>query len=126
MSDTENLNNAADGGLLQPRLVRILECGRQSCGYVLTEKERDWKSDPRWESHRTAICPECGCDSFYTLDEKGQRITTCDREKYREGIDPTTLEPSPRMGPKKRQRILAVKQRILDANVNVRARPDWS
>ena len=118
MSDTPKLTDAVEGDSVH-RLVRILQCGRQSCSHVLTEDERDWKSDPRWESSRTAICPECGCDSFYTLNEKGQQITTRDREKYREGIDPSTLEPSPRMGPKNRRMILAAKARILEANAEL-------
>jgi hypothetical protein len=31
MSDTEKLNEAADSGLLQPRLVRLCEGGRSGC-----------------------------------------------------------------------------------------------
>lgn len=99
-----------------PRLVRLIQCGRRSCGYVLTEDEREWSQDPEWEFRKTAICPKCGEDSFYTLNERGQKITFKERDKYRDGLDPTTIEPSPRMGLKMRRRILAAKRRAIEAN----------
>ncbi len=102
----------------EQRLVRLLQCGRRSCGYVLAEDEREWLQDPEWSARKTAHCPKCGEDGFYTLNEKGQQITTRDREKYRDGLDPTLIDPSPRMGPKNRQMILAAKQRILEANAS--------
>jgi hypothetical protein len=102
---TENIDTPLKADC-NPRLVRLLQCGRKSCGYVLTDDEREWKSV---EYGKRAICSQCGCDSFYTLNEKGQQITTRDREKYRDGIDPTTIEPSPRMGPKMTKAIIRAK-----------------
>jgi len=122
MSDTPKLTDAVEGDSVHS-LVRLLQCGRQSCGYVLTEDEREWLQDPEWSARRTAHCPKCGEDGFYTLNEKGQKITARDREKYRDGLDPTLIEPSPRMGPKNRRMILAAKERILEANVEPIDRP---
>ncbi len=95
------------------RFVRLIQCGRRSCGYVLTEDEREWRQDPEWEARKTAICPKCGEDGFYTLNEKGQQITMRDSEKYRNGLNPATIEPSTRMGLKMRRIILAAKRRAL-------------
>ncbi len=100
-----------------PRLVSLLQCGKQRCGHVLLEEERAWTAPKGSLNRRVAICPKCGHDSFYTLNEKGQQITTRDREQYRHGLDPTMIEPSPRMGLKMKRRILAVKRRALEANV---------
>jgi hypothetical protein len=96
-----------------PRLVRLVQCGRRACGYVLTEEERDWREDPEWEGRKTAVCPKCGEDSFYSLNELGQKLTMRDRDKYRDGIDPATIEPSPRMGEKMKRWILAAKSRAI-------------
>ncbi|MEO5715037.1 MAG: hypothetical protein ABIT37_16280 [Luteolibacter sp.] len=100
-------------GVDVPRLVRLVMCGRRSCSHVLIEEERDWREDPDWKGHRTAVCPKCGDDSFYHLNEAGQKINFSDREKYRNGIDPATIEPSPKMGLKMKRRILRAKRHAL-------------
>lgn len=114
MSDPETKESQPQVG--SGALVRLIECGRRSCGYILTEDEREWSEDPEWEGRKTAICPKCGEDGFYTLNESGQRITMRDRDKYRDGIDPATIEPSPRMGLTRRRRIFAAKLRAIEAN----------
>ena len=96
-----------------PRLVRLVQCARKSCGHVLLEDERGWTLPKGALFSRTAICPKCSNHSFYTLNEKGQQITMRDSEKYRHGIDPASIEPSPRMGLKMKRRILAAKRRAL-------------
>jgi len=93
--------------------VKLIQCGRHSCGHILLEDERDWKPLTEWSGKR-AICPKCGEDSFYTLNEKGQKTTMSQRDQYRDGIDPATIEPSSRMGLKMRRRILAAKRRAME------------
>ncbi len=105
--------------LLQPRLVRLLQCGRKSCGHVLTEAEREWVKSKDFEGARTAVCPECGNDDFYTLNAAGQSMTMRQmRESGEREIDPATIEPSPRMGPKMKARILDAKRRALESLPN--------
>lgn len=96
-----------------PHLVHLIQCGRRACSHVLTEDEREWTAPEGALRRRTAICPQCGCDNFYTLNESGQSITFRDREKYRNGLNPADIEPSPRLGPKMKNRLLAVKARII-------------
>lgn len=91
-------------------LVKVIECSRKSCGHILLDDERDWKP---MDIGKRAICPKCGCESFYTVKENGQTMKTSEREKYRAGIDPVEIEPTPRMGPKRRAALLAVKKRAL-------------
>lgn len=93
---------------IQPRLVRLIQCGRRSCGHVLTEDERPLRRDD--DRRSTCICPKCGEDSFYTLNEKGQSINQMSYE-----LDPSTIEPSPRMGPKMKARILDAKRRAMQS-----------
>jgi len=62
---------------------------------------------------KVAICPKCGNDSFYTLNRHGQKIN-----KMNEPLDPTTIEPSPRMGLKMRRRIFAARRRATDIQAN--------
>lgn len=100
----------------QKRLVRLIQCGRRACSHILTEDEREWTRPLGELRRRTAICPQCGCDNFYTLNERGQSITFRELENYRNGLDPATIEPSPRMGSKMKSRLLAAKARILQAN----------
>lgn len=103
----------ADPPVAQQRVVRLIQCGRRSCGFILTEEERKWTVDPKWEARQTAVCPRCGEDGFYTLKPNGQKTTMKERDKYRDGIDPTLIDPAPRMGPKMRAGLLAAKRRIL-------------
>lgn len=98
--------------------VRLLECSRRSCSYILSEEERLWVPNERWKGMggKSATCPKCGGDSFFTLNEVGQRITSKDREKYRDGLVLAEIQPSPKMGSKRRHMLLAAKDRALAAN----------
>ena len=98
------------------RLVRLIQCERRSCGHVLIEDERAWIPHPEWAGAMRAVCPKCADYGFYTLNEKGQAIGIKDLDKYRNGIDPETIDPSPRMGLKMKRRILAAKRRAIEAN----------
>ena len=111
MSDAPTIEPPADADSA-PTLVRLIQCARRGCGHVLTEEERAWKPTRRG---RRASCPACGGDSFYTLKPNGQATVWGERDQYRDGIDPTLIEPAPRMGPKKKAALLAAKRRILAA-----------
>jgi hypothetical protein len=110
------MTNKSSGGIpsdsdksVEPlRLVKLLRCGRKSCSHVLIEEEKEWRTDPEWAARKTSHCPKCGEVGFYTLNELGQIIKYSQRDEYRNGIDPTKIVPSPRMG-------LAMKRRILRA-----------
>jgi len=106
--------------VVERRLVRLVQCGRRSCSYVLSEDERGWT--PNDYGGQKAICPKCGEDGFYTLKENGQKASWGERDQYRDGIDPTLIEPTPRMGPKFRAALLDAKRRIMEANASVMAR----
>jgi hypothetical protein len=112
MSEKTNSNQTAGGDCVQ-RLVVLLKCGRKSCSHVLIEEEREWLEDPLWTARKTATCPKCSNDGFFTLNEKGQEITMKDRDKYRGGIDVNLIEPSPRMGLKMKRRIFRAKRHAL-------------
>lgn len=94
-----------------PKLVRLIQCGRRSCSYVLAEEERHWREDPEWEDHKTAICPLCGEDSFYHLKANGQKISFRERDQYRDGVPLDEIEATPRMGPKMRNALRDAKTR---------------
>ena len=118
-SKTENVVGAA-----QPRLVRLLQCSRKSCGHVLTEGEWIYKKHPYWDGGSMAFCPECGGNAFCALNAAGQAMTARDmRESNTLEIDLATIQPSPRMGPKMTARILDAKRRALESQANVKAHP---
>ncbi len=94
-----------------PKLVRLIQCGRRSCSYVLTEDERLW--EPKSEIGQVAVCPICGDDSFYTLKANGQKVTFKEREEYRDGVNVDEIEATPRMGPKMRSYLRDAKARAL-------------
>lgn len=97
-----------------PRRVRLLQCGRRSCSYVLTEDERAWRRDPGCSlGRRTAVCPACGADSFYNLNAQGKALTAQEMRSGDTSVDPSTIDPTGRMGPKKRAQLLAVRRRAL-------------
>jgi hypothetical protein len=56
----------------------------------------------------------CGNGDFYTLKPNGQKMTMGERDQYRDGIDPTTIEPAPRMGPKMKAYLHDAKRRALE------------
>lgn len=92
-------------------LVKIIQCSNKSCGHVLLENERDW-TPTKWG--KAAICPLCRCRRFYTLKTDGNATVMSERDTYRNGIDPTLMEPHPRMGPKKKASFLAAKERAIE------------
>lgn len=93
-----------------PKLVRLLQCGRKSCGYVLADEERGWR---REDIGQRAICPICANDDFYTLKANGQKVNYREMDEYRKGVDPNLIEATPRMGPKMRAYLRDAKKRIL-------------
>lgn len=97
---------------IQSPLVKLIQCGRRSCSYVLLGDERRWL--PK-DIGRTACCPFCGNDDFYTLKANGQKTVWSERDLYRNGIDPNLIEPTPRMGPKMRSALLDAKRRALES-----------
>lgn len=96
---------------LTKRLVHLVQCARRTCLHVLTEDEYEWVPH---NSGETALCPKCLNDAFFSLNEFGQRLTMRDREKFRAGIDPNLIQPTPRMGKKRRAQLLAAKHRALE------------
>lgn len=92
-------------------LVELMQCGKTSCGHVLIESEQVWVPNPEWKHSKTATCPKCGNDCFFSLNAQGQKrkmSDTCPRK-----IPPSDIQPSPRMGLKMRRRILAAKSRAI-------------
>lgn len=94
-------------------LVHLLQCAKQRCGHVLPDNERDWNPSPDWEGSLKAVCPKCGGEGFFTLNAKGQ--CRMQRDTSPREINPHAIEPSPRMGLKRRRRIIAAKRRILES-----------
>ena len=90
-----------------PQKVKLLKCGKKTCSHVLTEDEQVWIPS---DMGRSATCPKCGKDSFYSLNELGQEVTWNEREKYREGVNVDDIVPSERMGLKMKRRILRAKR----------------
>lgn len=95
----------------QTNLVKLIQCGRRSCSHVLIEDERGWKLN---DIGHTAVCPKCGNDDFYTLKPNGQKTSFSERDLYRDGIDPATIEPTPRMGPKFKAALMDARRRALE------------
>lgn len=99
------------------RLVTLVQCCKSRCGHVLTEDEYVWipDDDSRFRGSKRAVCPKfCGGRSFYTLNTSGQHRKSGDTG-LRE-IDPTEIEPSPRLGLKMKRRLLAAKRRAIERN----------
>jgi len=93
-------------------MVILVECCKKSCGHILTEDEYAWMPDPRWKDSRTAECPMCGGESFYTLKENGQHRMS--RDTAPREIHVMKIEPSTKMGPKRWAKILMAKKRAMD------------
>lgn len=93
-------------------LVQILQCTRRACGHVMLEQERVWVPS---EIGKQATCPMCSGVEFSHLKANGQAMTMRDinSEARRNGIEPTTIEASPRMGKKMKAAMLAVKERAM-------------
>lgn len=94
------------------KLILLLQCTRRRCGHVLLESDQVW--EPNDGGGKTATCPRCGREEFFTLDAQGRCLTmrhTGPKEIYAEDI-----EPGPRMGRTMRRRLLAVKARALGTN----------
>lgn len=93
-------------------VITLLQCSKQRCGHVLLESEREWIPVSWDERTKSAVCPKCYGDTFYTLNAQGQCRTGKDRDKPRE-ILAEDINPSPRMGLKMRRRLFAAKNRAL-------------
>ncbi|WP_395737433.1 hypothetical protein [Prosthecobacter sp.] len=106
--------NTTDTAALPPTgtKIELLQCCKQRCGHVMVESEREWIPRHLGSPVKTAVCPKCGGDSFYTLNAQGQCRTTKDRDTPRE-INAEDINPSPRMGLKMRRRLFAAKNRAL-------------
>ena len=101
--------------LLQPRIVQLLQCGRKSCGHVLIKEECEWRGC-QYES--TATCPKCGNEDFWTLKENGQKVKASEMDAYRDGVDPETIEASPRMGLKMTKALIRAKWYVIHSQAN--------
>ncbi len=65
------------------------------------------------DHERLWIPSDCGNDEFFQLKENGQEQSMRDREAYRDGVDPTKIDASARMGTKKKLALMAVRRRAL-------------
>lgn len=93
-------------------VITLLQCCKQRCGHVLLESEQEQVPHPDFKNATVSVCPKCGGNSFYTLNEQGRCRTTKDRDLPRE-ILAEDISPSPRMGLKMRRRLFAAKNRAL-------------
>ena len=91
--------------------VTLLECCKARCGHILLSSEYVEKPDRRWKGSMICTCPKCGGESFYTLNSAGQARRMSDNSTRE--ITPDSIEPSEKMGLKKRRRIFAAKSRAL-------------
>lgn len=110
MNTTETTTAAPMGVIVHP--IHLMQCAKQRCGHVLLETEQELIPCPERSNVRFHVCPKCGGDAFYTLNEQGRCRTTKDRDKPRE-ILAEDISPSPRMGLKMRRRLFAAKNRAL-------------
>lgn len=94
--------------------IVLLQCCKQRCGHVLLESEQEWVPTRIGGSlsTKTAICPKCSGNAFYTLNAQGQARKSRDRESPRQ-INAEDIAPSPRMGLKMKRRLYAAKNRAL-------------
>ena len=92
--------------------VVLLECSRARCGHVLLESEQSSRPSALWASTTVSTCPRCGNESFYTLHASGRHRTMKDIKLPLE-INAEDIDPSPRMGIKRRRRLFAAKHRAL-------------
>ena len=90
--------------------VELLQCGKTSCQHVLLESERVWVEED--EITRRATCPKCGNDAFYILTSQGMPRMQGDTSPRE--VKPEDIEPSQRMGPKRRGAVLAARKRAFD------------
>ena len=93
--------------------VELIECSLQRCAHIHLFKERDKKPGQLFKNSFVLVCPKCGCNSYYTLNAKGQARRESDTSPRE--INAEDIEPSEKMGLKKRRRILAAKRRALEA-----------
>lgn len=99
--------------------VILKECLRTKCGHIYLEEETVWTEpgivkagDVSYHGFSNGCCPRCGEQGYFTLNALGQR------RKGREGfakpeVAVANISPSPRMGLKRRRRVLAAKRRAL-------------
>lgn len=100
-----------------PQLMELLECSRQRCGHILWKQEMADIPHPAYANATQQVCPKCGCESFYTLTAQGRARTTKDsRENKPREINPADIAPTPRMGLKRKRRLLAAKVRAMAAS----------
>lgn len=92
--------------------VTMLECSRVKCGHILLKTEQSSRPSALWAGSTVHTCPKCGNESFYTLHANGRHRTTKDRDIPLE-IMAEDINPSPRMGLKRRRRLFAAKHRAL-------------
>lgn len=87
--------------------VQLLKCARRVCSHVFTDNEY---SKIPWEGVlgcERMVCPECENDSTFTLWHDGTICRPC----YL--INAHDIEPSPRLGPQMRRKVLAAKRRAI-------------
>ena len=92
--------------------IRLLECARVRCGHICLKSEQSSRPSALWAGSTVDICPKCGNETFYILHANGRCHTMKDRDLPLD-INPADIEPSPKIGLKRRRRILAAKTRAL-------------
>lgn len=92
-------------------IVRLMQCAKQRCGHVLLDDEREWIPVSRDGRTKSAVCPKCHGNAFYTLNAQGQARTR--RGEGPQEIIAEDIQPSSRMGLKMKRRLYAAKNRAL-------------
>lgn len=93
-------------------MKHLLQCANRSCGHVLWADEYEWIPNARRLGHR-ACCPKCLKDSFFTLNEKGIRMTMSERQLRIDGVKPEDISPSMTLGGRMKRRLLDAQTRAL-------------
>lgn len=87
--------------------IILNECAARRCGHIYFGGETECL--PEDDRTLPGACPRCGEPDYYPLNPLGQRRKSSDTTAYTMGV--ADINPSPRMGPKRRCRILAAKRR---------------
>lgn len=87
--------------------IILNECAARKCGHIYFGGETEWL--PEGDRTLRGACPRCGEQSYYPLNPLGQRRKSSDKTPHEMAV--ADINPSPRMGPKRRRRILAAKRR---------------
>lgn len=91
-------------------MVCLCECSSRKCGHIYLLGELRWFAEN--DGTNRGSCPKCGEESYYPLNASGQ----CRKGSYRGPHDVAAqdIAPSPKMGLKRKRRILAAKARAIE------------